>query len=87
MRNCWKSLEMFDFSLTEVYFLGFSWDIEEYVTVHTQTVKRPGWRPGPESQWPFQKNITKLHITKKTSQNLHILLFCFFPGPSQFEVV
>ena len=37
-------------SLTEVYFLGFSWCIKEG-SGHTQSVKRPAPTAGPESQW------------------------------------
>ena len=52
--NYWELLGITkDFSLTEVYFLGFSWVFKEYVTENTQSVRRPGRSPGPESRGHF----------------------------------
>ena len=47
-----------NFSLTEVYFLGFSWGIKEG-TGHTQSVKRPARPAGPESQSFFLSSFSK----------------------------
>ena len=45
-----------DDSLTEVYFLGFSWDIKEGTQKHTQSVKRQGGQPARNHKGPPKKH-------------------------------
>jgi len=84
-----KIMKLAHFSLTEVYFLGFSWRIKEgSPRKHTQSVQRPLWPAGPGSQRLFEKKRSRCSFLKKSNKKaLCEKFFTVFVEPMAFACV
>ena len=66
-----KQKGFFDFSLTEVYFLGFSWTIKRGDRKHTKRDPAPAHAPVEIAKAPSQRHHRKGAIAKAPSQRPH----------------